>query len=209
MTKTTQTILPDPDSLKEHIKRANLQTYYWRHYLEHNITKVDSCRTGWLRDETNQLKPFQYKCRQLPTSMKGKRKSQTKRKEVDLVKQSKAIDERSEQLSAVVAKIQMEDILSDEEELEESDNNDTDFASESDSFLLKTSCSNGLYIFDEYICKPLSFKFCFSQFPLCRGMTFLFYFIMIQLQLHGKDKQKVRNKYNAQFLIVMMSLHLL
>ena len=133
MTKTTQTILPDPDSLKEHIKRANLQAYYWRHYLEHNITKVDSCRTGWLRDETNQLKPFQYKCRQLPTSMKGKRKSQTKRKEVDLVKQSKAIDERSEQLSAVVAKIQMEDILSDEEELEESDNNDTDFASESNS----------------------------------------------------------------------------
>ena len=133
MTKTTQTILPDPDSLKEHIKRANLQAYYWRHYLEHNITKVDSCRTGWLRDETNQLKPFQYKCRQLPTSMKGKRKPQTKRKEVDLVKQSKAIDERSEQLSAVVAKIQMEDILSDEEELEESDNNDTDFASESDS----------------------------------------------------------------------------
>ena len=33
----------------------------------------------------------------------------------------------------MVAKIQMEDILSDEEELEESDNNDTDFASESDS----------------------------------------------------------------------------
>ena len=58
MTKTTQTILPDPDSLKEHIKRANLQAYYWRHYLEHNITKVDSCRTGWLRDETNELKPF-------------------------------------------------------------------------------------------------------------------------------------------------------
>ena len=53
MTKTTQTILPDPDNLKEHIKRANLQAYYWRQYLEHNITKVDSCRTGWLRDETN------------------------------------------------------------------------------------------------------------------------------------------------------------
>ena len=27
-TKTTQTILPDPHSLKEHIKRANLQAYY-------------------------------------------------------------------------------------------------------------------------------------------------------------------------------------
>ena len=94
--------------------------------------------------------------------MKVKRKSQAKRKEVDLVKQSKAIDERPQQLCAVVANIHMDDISLDEEELEESDNNDTDFASESDSFLLKTSCSNGLYIFDEYICKPLSFKFCFS-----------------------------------------------
>ena len=54
-------------------------------------------------------------------------------KEVDLVKQSKAIDERPQQLSTVVAKIQMGDISSDEEELEESDNNDTDFASESDN----------------------------------------------------------------------------
>ena len=35
-TKTTQTILPDPHSLKEHIKRSNLQEFYWRHYL--NIT---------------------------------------------------------------------------------------------------------------------------------------------------------------------------
>ena len=50
-TKTTQTILPGPHNLKKHIKRANLQAYYWRHYLEHNITKVEPCRAGWLRDE--------------------------------------------------------------------------------------------------------------------------------------------------------------
>ena len=70
----------------------------------------------------------------------------------------------------MVAKIQMIDILSDEELLEESDDkNDTDFASEKNSsdsdsldrFLLKINRSNGLYIFGEYI-KPLSFKFCFS-----------------------------------------------
>ena len=65
--------------------------------------------------------------------MKEKRKSQAKGKEVDLVKQSKAIDERPQRLSTVVAKIQMDDISSDEEELEESDNNDSEFASESDS----------------------------------------------------------------------------
>ena len=64
--------------------------------------------------------------------MKEKRKSQAKGKEVDLVKQSTATDERPQRLSAVVAKIQMNDISPDEEELEESDNNDTDFASESE-----------------------------------------------------------------------------
>ena len=36
--KTAQTILPDPDSLNKHIKRANLQAYYWRNYLEHNMS---------------------------------------------------------------------------------------------------------------------------------------------------------------------------
>ena len=56
------------------------------------------------------------------------------------------------------------DISSDEKESEESDNSDTDFASES-QFLLKTNCSNGLYIFDEYIYQPLSFKFAFHNFP--------------------------------------------
>ena len=97
-TKTTQAILPDPHSLKEHIKRANLQAYYWQHYLEHNITKEDPCRAGWLRDETNGLKPFWYECSRLPASIKGKRKSQAKGKEVDLVKQSKTIDEIPQQL---------------------------------------------------------------------------------------------------------------
>ena len=63
----------------------------------------------------------------------GKRKSQAKGKEVDLVKQSKVIDERPQRLSAVVAKIRLDDKWLDEEELEESDNNDTDFASDGDS----------------------------------------------------------------------------
>ena len=98
------------------------------------MTKVDPSRDGWLRDETNGLKPFWYECSQLPTSMKGKRKSQAKGKEVDLVEHGKAIDERPQRLSAVVAKIQMDDISSDEEVLERSDNNhDSDCANESDS----------------------------------------------------------------------------
>ena len=54
-------------------------------------------------------------------------------KEVNLVKQSRAIDETPQQFTAVAAKLQMDDLLLDEEELEESDNNDKDFASESGS----------------------------------------------------------------------------
>ena len=63
-TKTTQTILTGPHSLKEHIKRA----------------MIDPSRAGWLRDETNWLKPFWYECIQLPTSMKGKEKITSKGK---------------------------------------------------------------------------------------------------------------------------------
>ena len=96
--KTTQTILPDTDNLNKHINRAHLQAYCWQHYLEHNKAKVDPCRAGWLRDETNGLKPFWYECSRLPASIKGKRKSQAKGKEVDLVKQSKTIDEIPQQL---------------------------------------------------------------------------------------------------------------
>ena len=54
--KATQTILPEPRNLREHIKKANLQGCYWRYYLEHNITKVDPCRAGWLRYEINGFK---------------------------------------------------------------------------------------------------------------------------------------------------------
>ena len=93
-TKTTQAILPNSHSLKGYIKSAGLQAYYYRHYLEHNITKADHCGGGGLRDETIRLKLFRCECSQLLSSMKGKRKSQAKGKDVDLVEQSKAIDER-------------------------------------------------------------------------------------------------------------------
>ena len=63
-TKTIQTILTGPHSSKEHIKRA----------------MVEPSRAGWLRDETNGLKPFWYECIQLPTSMKGKEKITSKGK---------------------------------------------------------------------------------------------------------------------------------
>ena len=61
------------------------------------------------------LKPFWYEYNQLPTSMKEKRRTQAKGKEVDLVEQNKTIDERPQWLSAVASKIQMDDISWDEE----------------------------------------------------------------------------------------------
>ena len=85
--------------------KANLQAYHQQHYLELNITKVD------LRDETNGLKLFWYKCPQVTSLMKEKRKSQAKGKEIDLVEQSKATDEGDwpQRLIAVIAKIQMDE----------------------------------------------------------------------------------------------------
>ena len=68
---------------------------------------------------------------QLPSKEKGNHR-QREKKQIQLNKE-KAIDERPQRLSAVVAKIQMDDISSGAEELEENDNNDTDFSSESDS----------------------------------------------------------------------------
>ena len=57
--KTTQTILPDHCSLKEHIQRANLQACKPVLFtIVHNTTIVDPCRSVWSRDETVGLKPF-------------------------------------------------------------------------------------------------------------------------------------------------------
>ena len=126
------------------------------------MIKVDPSTARWLRDKTNGLKPFWYECSQLPTSMKGK-KPKAKRQDVDLVEQSKVIDERPQELGALVAKFQMDGISSDGEILEESDdNNDTDFASKSDSS--DSDRSNGLYILDEYI-NHYHLDFCFLIFP--------------------------------------------
>ena len=40
--KTTQSILPDPKNIKQHIKRANMQCFYWKNSLHSNIEKNQS-----------------------------------------------------------------------------------------------------------------------------------------------------------------------
>ena len=62
------------------------------------MKKVDLSRDGCFRDETDRLKLQGH------SDMKEKRKSQAKGKEIDLVKQREAIDERPQGLSAMVTK---------------------------------------------------------------------------------------------------------
>ena len=66
-TKTTQVILPDPNSSVQHIKRANIQAYYWVHCMNKDIQKCEPCLSGRKREEeTETFIPLWYDCNQLP-----------------------------------------------------------------------------------------------------------------------------------------------
>ena len=54
-TKTTQVILADPNSLTQHIKRANIQAYYWMPYMNKDIQKYDPCLSVWKREGEQEL----------------------------------------------------------------------------------------------------------------------------------------------------------
>ena len=65
--KTTQVILPDPNSLTKHIKRANIQAYHWVQYMNKDMQKCESCLSGWkFEEETGTLIPLWYDYNQLP-----------------------------------------------------------------------------------------------------------------------------------------------
>ena len=83
--------MPDHRNLKEHMKGTNLQTKYWRHHLEHNITKVDPCIDNWLRDEINGLKNHSG-MQPVTNYHERKKKITSKGKKLDLPGQSKEID---------------------------------------------------------------------------------------------------------------------
>ena len=69
-TNTAQVILPDLNSLTQHIKRANTQAYYWVYCITKDIQKYDPCLSGWKRgEETGTLTPLWYDRNQLPQSM--------------------------------------------------------------------------------------------------------------------------------------------
>ena len=65
-TKATHVILPDPNSLTQHIKWANIQAYYWMHCMNKDIKKSDPRLSGWKREEeTGTFIPLWYDCNQL------------------------------------------------------------------------------------------------------------------------------------------------
>eukprot|EP00794_Sanderia_malayensis_P002570 gene2570-2969_t len=56
--KTTQSIIPDPGSLKYLIQKANLATYYLKHFSLPVVKKVSVSESGWIREETGHLLPL-------------------------------------------------------------------------------------------------------------------------------------------------------
>eukprot|EP00794_Sanderia_malayensis_P011440 gene11440-12636_t len=80
--KTTQSIIPDPGSLKYLIERANLATYYLKHFSLPVVEKVSVSESGWIREETGHLLPLWYHGPQMPRLVRkrksGKRKKSAK-----------------------------------------------------------------------------------------------------------------------------------
>ncbi len=59
--KTSQSIPPDPDSLKQAVLRANYQLYYWLKFAVAMIPQIPYEGTGWTFDESEQrVKPVWF-----------------------------------------------------------------------------------------------------------------------------------------------------
>ena len=56
--KTTQSILSDPESAKQHLRRGNRQCYQYNHCTDRWLTKVDPCTSGWARNVDGELVPL-------------------------------------------------------------------------------------------------------------------------------------------------------
>ena len=105
----TRVISPDPNSLTQHIKRANIQAYYWVHCMSQFIQKCNSCLSGWIREkETGTLIVLWYDSfNQLPQSM-SKRRSPNAHKRAQTQKTAVIDYDRLKKLNAAVAKINMQ-----------------------------------------------------------------------------------------------------
>ena len=64
--KTTQSIIPDPESIRYQIQRANMAAYYLKAFSSAVVEKIDPCESGWLRDEDSCFIPPWYRGPQMP-----------------------------------------------------------------------------------------------------------------------------------------------
>ena len=76
-----EVILLDPNSLTQHIKQANIQTYFWVHCMIKDMQQRNPCLSDWKREEEiGTLIPLWYDCNQFPQRMsKHQRPSPHKR----------------------------------------------------------------------------------------------------------------------------------
>ena len=72
--KTTQSIIPDPGSIKHLIQRANMVAYYLKPFSSPVIEKIDPCESGWLREENGCLIPLWYLGPQMPADIQAVRR---------------------------------------------------------------------------------------------------------------------------------------
>lgn len=70
--KTTQSIVPDPDSLCQHVKRANIVAYYWCHCTEAITQKINPHLSGW-KTVDSVLKPHWFLGFQLPEVLRARK----------------------------------------------------------------------------------------------------------------------------------------
>ena len=67
--KTTQSILPDPESAKQQTWRRNLQCYQYKHCTDHWLMQIDPCTSGWTRNTDGELVPLWLNGQQFPNEL--------------------------------------------------------------------------------------------------------------------------------------------
>ena len=72
--KTTQSIIPDPESIRHLIQRANMAAYFLKAFSSPVIEKSDPCESGWLREESGCLLPLWYHGPQMPAAIRAVRR---------------------------------------------------------------------------------------------------------------------------------------
>ena len=143
--KTTQSILPDPTSLTQHIRRANLQCYYWKCCVKPTIEKIEPTTSGWVRNSDNALEPLWFEGPQFPEVLRKKSSRQNKPTKPTKSKSAVQSEVRPQRFSSLVAKYALQDLSPDTSGSDFSDNADVYSSYESESFGSETIVMMQIY----------------------------------------------------------------